>query len=248
MSRKSVFFNHWDFFACVSSVFFSEGSSVVSSWRVPHLPTSLVCHGCFGYAAHQPLVNRYIFWYRYLMHDMIKWDIYIKQLRRTSLKLKLWKIRWVHQWTNTWEACAPPTWCKQGVCLLILAVPRMIRHKISTCLSLLLAVSPDDSSAFRWVSEMSSDMSTINSITAARRRWSIRVNVCHEMALIKMFLSSPRKREREMLVIEHRESSTNSRECLAALFAVAPVFLTATAFWILLETHFDGSYSWIHFG
>ena len=144
-------------------------------------------------------------WYRYLMHDMMKWDIYIKQLWRTSLKLKLWKIRWVHQWTNTWRACAPPTWCKQGVCLLILAVPRMIRHKISTCLSLTPAVSPDDSSAFRWVLEISSEKSTTNSITAARRRWSIRVNVCHEMALIKMFFPS---NGRERCLFLNIESST----------------------------------------
>ena len=78
----------------------------------------------------------------------------------------------------------------------------ILRHKISTCLSLLLAVSPDDSSAFRRFLEISSEKSTINSITATRRRCSMRVNVCDEMALTKMFFSFPRKRE--MLVIEHR--------------------------------------------
>ena len=41
---------------------------------------------------------------------------------------------------------------------------------------MLLAVSPDDSSAFRWVLEISSEKSPIKSITAARR-CSMRVNL-----------------------------------------------------------------------
>ena len=58
-----------------------------------------------------------------------------------------------------------------------------------------LAVSPDNSSAFRWFLEMSSETSTTNSI-AAPRRWSMRLNVCDEMALTKMFFP-PHRRERE---------------------------------------------------
>ena len=104
----------------------------------------------------------------------------------------------------------------------------ILRHKISTYLSLLLAVSPNDSSAFRRFLEISSEKSTINSIAAAMRQCSMRVNVCDEMALTKMFF-----RKREMLVIEHTiyidESSTpvgNAMKLFAVSFSDCSNFST----------------------
>ena len=54
-----------------------------------------------------------------------------------------------------------------------------------------LAVSPDDSSAFRWFLEISSETSTINSIAGP----TMRLNVCDEMVLIDVVFLPTEERD-----------------------------------------------------
>ena len=94
-------------------------SSVVSSWPVPHFPSSLDADHLSGEGDHANQaalcamvvldMQHITHWWVdvCIVHDMIKWDT-SNNYEEPSFKLKLWKIRWVHQWPNAWEALTPP--------------------------------------------------------------------------------------------------------------------------------------------